>query len=195
MLHDFKADLDPTEWKPDSPTRATPLVDEPEIRPQHHRAHSAAHTFLSQFHGSSSASFLIELGGRRPAILSRSSTSAVPLSRTAPEPSTTIPTPVMSAGNSTSSAESAFLHTPGRDRPVTLAAAGMKSVDLVKPVFQCQIVDANNGAGKQDEIGLGLGLGLGAMEMEYGKKAIVNAEETVVAGSLGKLLGGQSIVA
>ncbi|KAI4154030.1 MAG: hypothetical protein LQ340_001938 [Diploschistes diacapsis] len=190
MLHAFRPDLDPTEWKPDSAfsiasstaqtgPEGNPEAEPAETRPHHYRAYSAAFTYLSQFHGSAT-SFLGK--GRRPKLISRASTPAVPLARTAPS---TITLPAMSAGNSTSSDGSGFLRTPengicGRatlhpsGRPST--CAGLKGVDLVKPTFSATVAVKEG-------------------ELVYGKKLVAPpatgpSEDMVLVGSLSRFLGG-----
>ena len=104
VLHNAKADLDPTEWKPDSKDRAKSNASE-------------AFQYLSQFHSSTPSL----VSSRRPELQTRSTTSAL----TAPSLSHT-PTA------SITSSEASPLGTPS-DGPVYAASSSKKPVDIVKP--------------------------------------------------------------
>ena len=80
LLHHFRSDLDPTEWKPDSI----------------HRSTSEANNYLSQFHSSSPS----VIKTRRPALNGRSTTSALMMAQTAPSLSHTPTTSMTSSEGS-----------------------------------------------------------------------------------------------
>ncbi|MCJ1390137.1 hypothetical protein MMC18_002995 [Xylographa bjoerkii] len=80
LLHHFKSDLDPTEWKPD-------LV---------HRSTSEANNYLSQFHRSPPGAIM----PRRSALNGRSTTSALMMAQTAPSLSHTPTTSMTSSEGS-----------------------------------------------------------------------------------------------
>ena len=239
MLHFAKADLDPTEWKPAEPkpksleskpiSKSTPAVavslgtaiegstipptldgaSDAGLRPlHHHRASSAASAYLSQFHHPSSTS-LHSTRSARPGLTSRTSTSALPLSRTAPSAHVM---PAMSAGNSSISNSSdstgilrtlddrldgprhgGILNPSGRPA----GSKGVKSWEpLVKPIFYDSATMKGAAADAKSA---------GLLEIDYKKKrlsGIVNrvgkgastcSEEiqgsVAVAGSLSDLLG------
>jgi hypothetical protein len=164
-LHDFKSDLDPTEWKPHS------------TRPGHVRSQSAAFGYLAQFHRS--ASGFMALSNRRPPMPSRASTPIIPVVDTAPSE---VQTPAMSSNGSTSSMESTYLRTPDHHANASaklpgLTLTSLKSTELVKPIY-----DTAEGVIARDD----------ALEMNYKKKTVAVQDE--IAGSLTQLLSREAPV-
>ena len=104
VLHDAKADLDPTEWKPDLKHRAKSDASE-------------AFQFLSQFHSSTPGS------SRRPELQTRSTTTSASVLN-APSLSHT-PTA------SITSSEASPIGTPN-DAPGYTASPSKKSVEMIK---------------------------------------------------------------
>ena len=117
LLHHFKSDLDPTEWKPDSI----------------HRSTSEANSYLSQFHSSSSG----VIKTRRPAMHGSSTTSAPIMAQTAPSLSHTPTTSMTSSEGSIAGTPYEFVAgiDPSEGQGTSCSAsASTQTVEVVTPV-------------------------------------------------------------
>ncbi|MCJ1434964.1 hypothetical protein MMC27_004334 [Xylographa pallens] len=117
LLHHFKSDLDPTEWKPDSI----------------HRSASEANNYLSQFHSLSPGVAKI----RRPALNGRSTTSALMMAQTAPSLSHTPTTSMTSSEGSIAGTPYEFvasIDTSEGHGTLCSVSASTKTVEVVTPV-------------------------------------------------------------
>lgn len=135
-LHDAKADLDPTEWKPILPRRHDSSTS---------LASSEAWQYLSQFHGSSGE---VMLPSRRPSAGYRSSTSLSTMMSGGGVPSLThTPSTVASSFNSNSDYVS-YMHEyatrplPPRHNPSFSTSSGVtKGLELVMPHISAPAAD------------------------------------------------------
>ncbi|MCJ1383015.1 hypothetical protein MMC17_006128 [Xylographa soralifera] len=117
LLHHFKSDLDPTEWKPDAI----------------HRSTSEANSYLSQFHGSSPG----VTKTRRPALNGRSTTSALMMAQTAPSLSHTPTTSMTSSEGSIAGTPYEFvasIDTSEGHGTLCSVSASTKTVEAVTPL-------------------------------------------------------------
>ncbi|MCJ1286324.1 hypothetical protein MMC26_005669 [Xylographa opegraphella] len=117
LLHHFKSDLDPTEWKPDSI----------------HRSASEANNYLSQFHGSSPG----VTKTRRPALNGRSTTSALIMAQVAPSLSHTPTTSLTSSEGSIAGTPYEFvasIDTSEGHGTLCSISTSAKTVEVVAPV-------------------------------------------------------------
>ncbi|MCJ1417822.1 hypothetical protein MMC32_004167 [Xylographa parallela] len=117
LLHHFKSDLDPTEWKPDSI----------------HRSTSEANNYLSQFHSLSPG----VAKTRRPALNGRSTTSALMMAQTAPSLSHTPTTSMTSSEGSIAGTPYEFvasIDTSEGHGTLGSVSASTKTVEAVTPV-------------------------------------------------------------
>ena len=172
MLHHFKSDLDPTEWKPDLT----------------HRSTSEANNYLSQFHRSPSSLTM----SRRPALKGRSTTSALTMAQTAPSLSHTPTTSMTSSEGSIAGTPYEFIasmDTSEGHGTVCSISASTNTVEFTKPV----ITDSSppspikkTKSGKKNRASPIIG------DLVYEKKWVPGSVEHVT-GSLKKLLYLQQV--